>query len=84
MATQMAELAESIADEPGLNWKIWTETAQESTAGGIYLFNDETSALAYLQKHQQRLKGFGTPEVRALVFAVNTALSQSTRAPLPA
>lgn len=84
MATQMAELAESIADEPGLIWKIWTENAQKSTAGGIYLFSDEASAWAYLQKHQQRLKGFGIPEVRALVFAVNTALSQATRAPLPA
>ena len=42
MVTQLAELAESIADEPGLIWKIWTENAQESTAGGIYLFSDET------------------------------------------
>ena len=84
MATQMAELAESIAEEPGLIWKIWTENAQDSTAGGIYLFSDEASARAYLQKQQQRLKGFGIPAVTALVFAVNTALSQANHAPLPA
>ena len=83
MAEQLAGLAASIAEEPGLIWKIWTENAQESKAGGIYLFADETSALAYLHKHQERLKGCGIPEVRAQVFAVNTPLSRVTHAPLP-
>lgn len=82
MAEQLAELAASIAEEPGLIWKIWTENAQERTAGGIYLFSDEPSALAYLHKHQERLQGFGIPEVRARVFAVNGPLSHTTRAPL--
>lgn len=84
MAEQLAELAISIAEEPGLIWKIWTENAQERTAGGIYLFTDETSALAYLRKHEERLKGFGIPEVRARVFAVNTPLSLTTHGPLQA
>lgn len=84
LAEQLAELAASIAEEPGLIWKIWTENAEESKAGGIYLFADQTSALAYLHKHQERLKGFGIPEVRAQVFAVNTTLSRANRAPLPA
>lgn len=84
MAEQLDELAASIAEEPGLIWKIWTENAQEAKAGGIYLFADESSALAYLHKHQERLKGFGIPEVRAQVFAVNTPLSRVTHAPLPA
>lgn len=66
----------------GQIWKIWTENAEESRAGGLYLFADETSALAYLRKHQERLLGFGIPEVRALVFAVNAPLSLATRAPL--
>lgn len=84
MAEQLAELAASIAQEPGLIWKIWTENAEESAAGGIYLFNDESSALAYLHKHQERLKGFGIPEIRARVFSVNGSLSAATYAPLPA
>jgi hypothetical protein len=83
MSEQLADLAASIAEEPGLIWKIWTENAQEGKAGGIYLFADEPSALAYLQKHQERLKGFGIQEVRALLFAVNSPLSVATHAPLP-
>jgi hypothetical protein len=35
MAAQLGELASSIAEEPGLIWKIWTENPQERTAGGI-------------------------------------------------
>jgi hypothetical protein len=84
MAEQLADLAASVAAEPGLIWKIWTENAQEHTAGGIYLFNDEASALAYLHKHQERLKGFGIAEIRALVFSVNTPLTLTTHGPLQA
>jgi hypothetical protein len=84
MAEQLAELAASIAEEPGLIWKIWTENAQEHSAGGIYLFSDEASARAYLHKHQLRLKGFGVAEIRARVFTVNAPLSRSTHAPLEA
>jgi hypothetical protein len=83
MGEQLAELAASIANEPGLIWKIWTENAQDALAGGIYLFHDESSALAYLHKHQERLKTFGIQEIRARLFAVNTTLSRTTHAPLP-
>ena len=31
-------MAESIAAEPGLVWKIWTEDRKVARAGGIYLF----------------------------------------------
>lgn len=40
MSEQLAALAESIAGEPGLVWKIWTESADTGEAGGIYLFED--------------------------------------------
>ena len=46
MASAMAELAESIAREPGFLWKIWTENPDSCEAGGIYLFEDESSARA--------------------------------------
>ena len=83
MTQAMRELAESIAEEPGLLWKIWTENPDTHEAGGIYLFTDHSSAEAYLTKHRQRLQGFGIQSVNAKLFAVNTELSQIDRAPLP-
>ena len=38
MAAGMEALAVSIAQEPGLLWKIWTENRETDEAGGIYLF----------------------------------------------
>lgn len=83
MTPAMRELAESIAAEPGLIWKIWTENPDTHEAGGIYLFTDRSSADAYLTKHRQRLHGFGIQQVNAKVFAVNAELSRIDRAPLP-
>ena len=48
MAEQLKPLAESINQEPGFLWKVWTESEKNHEAGGIYLFTDEKSALAYL------------------------------------
>ena len=39
MASALKDLAESIAREPGLVWKIWTENQAAGEAGGIYLFS---------------------------------------------
>ncbi len=50
MSHQLVELAESINQEPGFIWKIWTENEANHEAGGIYLFQDEDTALAYVQK----------------------------------
>ena len=47
MAGAMQDLARSIAQEPGLRWKIWTENEATGEAGGIYLFEDVASAQAY-------------------------------------
>lgn len=82
MTEAMKDLAESIAHEPGLVWKVWTENADNREAGGIYLFEDETSALTYLDMHTRRLKEFGVPEVNAKVFTVNEALSTIDRGPV--
>jgi hypothetical protein len=38
-----------IAQVPGLRWKIWLLNEAESRGGGIYLFDDEESARAYLE-----------------------------------
>ena len=82
MHAQMADLAVSIAGEPGLIWKIWTEQPDSNQAGGIYLFQDQASAQAYLDMHRARLAGFGVPEVNAKLFQVNRPLSLIDRAPL--
>ena len=84
MAAGMKELASSIAQEPGLLWKIWTENRDSGEAGGIYLFADRASAGAYLEKHRARLLGFGIAHVNAKLFDVNTTLSAIDRAPLGA
>lgn len=82
MAQAYAELAEVIAQTPGLRWKIWTEN--EDRAGGIYLFDDLASAQAYLEVHSARLASFGYTDLRPLFFDVNEQLSAVTRGPLSA
>lgn len=82
MAVAMTGLAQSIAQEPGLIWKIWTENKSAGEAGGAYLFSDLPSAEAYLTMHTQRLKSFGVPQVNGKIFAVNEALSKIDRAPI--
>ncbi|HMM74287.1 MAG TPA: monooxygenase [Gammaproteobacteria bacterium] len=81
MAQALEGLARSIAEEPGLLWKIWTENATARMAGGIYLFETPETAAAYAQKHCERLAGFGVRDVRAQSFEVNAELSRLTRAP---
>ena len=43
-----ADLVEAIANVPGLRWKVWSMNEAEREFGGIYLFDDEASANAYL------------------------------------
>ena len=75
------DLAHSIAQEPGLLWKIWTENSVTHEAGGIYLFADAESARAYVQKHTARLGQLGCEGARAKVFDVNLPLTKITRGP---
>ena len=82
MTEALRGLAESIAQEPGLIWKIWTENPAAGEAGGIYLFSDRPSAEAYLAMHTARLTGFGIPRVNGKIFDVIPALSAIDRAPL--
>jgi hypothetical protein len=41
--------AEPIANTPGLRWKVWLMNEAEGEAGGIYLFESEGAAQAYLE-----------------------------------
>lgn len=82
MSAAYKELAQDIATEKGLLWKIWTENEKNREAGGIYLFSDEENANRYLQKHTQRLEGFGVKDIKAKIFDVNGPLSLIDKAPL--
>lgn len=42
------QAAEPIAAQPGLTWKIWLINEADHEAGGIYLFESEAAAQAYL------------------------------------
>lgn len=82
MAAALDGLAQDIAAEPGLVWKIWTENEAEGRAGGIYVFDNPGAAAAYREKHAARLAAFGVSGIVARTFEVNAPLSQVTRAPL--
>ena len=78
----MKELAEDIANESGLVYKIWTENEATQEAGGIYVFDNLEDANRYLDKHTQRLTSFGFNAIKSKVFAINEALSAITKASL--
>ena len=82
MAAAFGDLAAIISRAPGLRWKIWTENETEGTGGGIYLFEDDDSARAYVEEHTVRLEGFGVTEIRARTFHVNEPLTLVTRGPV--
>lgn len=82
MAQAFKGLAESINEEPGMLWKIWTEDAEAGEAGGIYLFETKETAAAYLDMHSKRLNSFGINEINSKIFAVNKALSNINYGPI--
>ena len=75
MATQLADLAKSINDEPGFIWKIWTQDEAEKTAGGVYMFETRAYAEQYLAMHSERLTQWGYSDIRGRIFEVNEKLS---------
>ena len=82
MVAYMTGLAQSIAEEPGLRWKIWIENREAGESGGVYLFEDLASAEAYLAMHTRRLSDFGLTRVNSRISAVNEVLSRIDRAPV--
>lgn len=75
-------LAESIAEEPGLLWKIWTEEPAAGRAGGVYLFADRASAEAYHAMHAARLAARGVTGIEATYRGVNEVLTRIDRGPI--
>ena len=84
LSQQLRGLAESINAEPGFIWKVWIENPAEKATGGIYLFDTEENARAYIAMHTERLAGLGITDVTARYYAVNEPLSLLNRATLTA
>ncbi len=84
MASAFSGLAAVIGQTSGLRWKIWTENPSEGLSGGIYLFDDDASAQAYLTEHTARLASFGISDIRAVMFQVNESLTAINHGPLAA
>lgn len=82
MSRAMEGLAQDIANESGLIWKIWTESKEQNIAGGVYLFDNKVDAERYLEKHEARLSSFGIVNIRSVIFETNDPLSRIDRAPL--
>lgn len=77
MVSQAASLAQSINEEAGFLWKIWTENQDKGIAGGIYAFDSRENAESYAKMHMQRLteSGMGSNFVYE-IMDVNERLSQ--------
>lgn len=82
MASLLADLAESINEEPGFIWKIWTESQKDQLGGGIYLFEDQASAISYFNMHSVRLKEMGVENIRGKILDVNISLSVINNGPV--
>lgn len=82
LKNQLKELAESINQEPGLIWKIWTENEAAKTAGGVYLFDTRANAEKYLAMHSERLSQWGYSDIRGQIFEPNEGLTAINNGPL--
>jgi hypothetical protein len=78
------EVAEPIAASAGLRWKVWPWNEDERVGGGIYLFDDESSAQAYLEG--PIAAGLGqhpaVSEISVRQFEVLDSLTAITRGPI--
>ena len=79
LAAEYSELAHRIADVAGLICKVWTENREAGEAGGVYLFEDESSLDAYLGGKIERMRAAGVEGLRAKKFDVNEPLTRITR-----
>ncbi len=78
------QIAQPIADVPGLRWKVWLMNESERLAGGLYFFESETAARSYLDGPiVAALKASsGISNISAKLFDVLDSLSAITRCPV--
>lgn len=82
MQKRMRQLAESIAEEPGVLWKIWTYEDGTNHIGSTYLFKDIEHLHQYRAMHIKRLNDLGITDITDHVFDIMEDLSRITKAPL--
>ncbi|AAV93918.1 monooxygenase [Ruegeria pomeroyi] len=80
--TGTRQLAESIAQEPGIVWKIWTVEDGTNHFGSTYLFRTLDHLETYKKMHLKRLADFGIRVVSDHVFDIMEELSAIDNAPL--
>lgn len=78
------QLAESIAQDAGVIWKIWTLDESTGDFGSTYLFKDLTALETYKAMHVPRLAAIGVTVTSDYVFDIMEDLSVITHAPLGA
>jgi hypothetical protein len=79
------EVAPAFADIPGLVTKIWLDAEDPSTpsGGGIYLFEDETQAAAYLTSELFRSGVAENPHLADVSWRAVPVLEGPTRTTSP-
>ena len=76
------KLAESIAEEPGVLWKIWTHETGTNHFGSTYLFKNLEYLETYREMHIKRLNAIGITDITEHVFDILEDLSRINHAPL--
>ena len=75
-------LAESIAQEEGVIWKIWTYKKGTNHYGSTYLFKNIDYLVSYKQMHINRLKAIVITDITDYIFDIFEDLSVINNAPL--
>ena len=78
------QLAPLFAELTGLRWKIWIMNEAESSAGGVYMFEDEASVQGFLNGPlAAQVQGHpAVSNLSAKAFEVMESPSAVTRGPL--
>ncbi len=76
------EFVHPIQQVPSLEWKTWILNDQEKLAGGIYLFENEEAAKAYVEGPiiDQLRNSFKNLSIK--LFDIMEEQSKATRAPI--
>lgn len=76
------KLAESIAEEEGVIWKIWTHEEGTNHYGSTYLFKNIDFLNKYKEMHVKRLNAIGITEIKDYIFDILEDISKINNAPI--
>ncbi len=76
------KLAESIAEEPGVLWKIWTHETGTNYFGSNYLFKNIEYLEEYRKIHLERLNAMSITDIMEYVFDILEDPSRMNHTPL--